>query len=92
MEDIDLLEYFLELEVWMRSGEIFLCQRKYTVDILSRFSMMGSMSINTPMVTNLEKMIDYALDLDLVDSTMYMKWIGSFDLLIFSEHPELAYG
>jgi hypothetical protein len=37
MKDIDLMHYFLGLEVWQRSGEIFLGQGKYTVEILRRF-------------------------------------------------------
>ena len=65
------MDYFLGLEVWLRSGEIFLSQREYTVEILNKFGMMGSMSMATPMVTDLEKLSDFTLDPDLVAPTMY---------------------
>jgi hypothetical protein len=41
MKDLGLMHYFLGLEVWKKPGKIFLGQGKYTVEILSRFSMMG---------------------------------------------------
>ena len=34
MKDLDLMHYFLGLEVWQKPGEIFLTQGKYAVDIL----------------------------------------------------------
>jgi hypothetical protein len=34
MKDLGLMHYFLGLEVWQRDGDIFLGQRKYTVEIL----------------------------------------------------------
>jgi hypothetical protein len=37
MKDIDMMHYFLGLEVWWRPGEIFLGQGKYAVEILKRF-------------------------------------------------------
>ena len=40
MKDLDLMHYFLGLEVWQRSDKIFLSQGKYTVDVLRRFGMM----------------------------------------------------
>jgi hypothetical protein len=33
MKDLGLMHYFLGLEVWQRSDEIFLSQGKYTVEI-----------------------------------------------------------
>jgi hypothetical protein len=39
MKDIGLMHYFLGLEVWQRSGEIFFRQGKYTLEILKRFRM-----------------------------------------------------
>jgi hypothetical protein len=71
MKDLGLMHYFLGLEVWQRQGEIFLAQGKYTVDVLKRFGMMDCKSMYTPMVTNLRKLHDYNIGLDLVDPTMY---------------------
>ena len=37
MTDIELMHYFLGLEVWQEPSQIFLGQGKYAVDILRRF-------------------------------------------------------
>jgi hypothetical protein len=47
MKDIRLMHYFLGLEVWQVSGEIFLRQGKYAVDILRRFRMEDRKSMAT---------------------------------------------
>ena len=39
MKDIDLMHYFLGMEVWQEEGHFFLGQGKYIVDILGRFHM-----------------------------------------------------
>jgi hypothetical protein len=56
MKDLDLLHYFLSLEVWQKSGEIFLSQGKYAVDVLHTFGMMDCKSMTTPMISNLKKL------------------------------------
>jgi hypothetical protein len=56
MKDIGLMHYFSGLEVWQRSGEIFLGQGKYTVEILRTFRMEDCRSMATPMVTNLRRL------------------------------------
>ncbi len=82
MKDLGLLHYFLGLEVWQRSGEIFLSQGKYTVDILRRFSTMDSKSMATPVEANLKKLREPTFDSDLVDPTMYRQLIGSLMYLV----------
>jgi hypothetical protein len=39
MKNLGLNNYFLGLEVWQRTYEIFPSQGKYTVDILKKFGM-----------------------------------------------------
>ena len=82
MKDLGLMRYFLGLEVWQRSNEIFLSKGKYTIEILSRFGMMDYKSMATPMVTNLKMLSDSALDSDLVDPIMYKQLIGSLIHLV----------
>jgi hypothetical protein len=36
MKEIGMMHYFLGLEVWKRTDEIFLSQGKYTVEILKK--------------------------------------------------------
>jgi hypothetical protein len=56
MKDIDLMHYFLGLEVWQQPGEIFLGQGKYVVDILRRFRMWDCNLVTTSMITNMKKL------------------------------------
>jgi hypothetical protein len=51
-----MMHYFLGLEVWQRTDEIFLSQGKYTVEILKKFCMIDCKSMPTPMVMDLKKM------------------------------------
>jgi hypothetical protein len=39
MKDLGLMHYFLGLEAWQRTYEIFLSQGKYNVEIMKRFGM-----------------------------------------------------
>ena len=41
MKDLDMMHYFVGLEVWQKLGEIMLSQEKYDVEILKRFRMMN---------------------------------------------------
>jgi hypothetical protein len=43
----------------------------YIVEILRIFGMVDCNSMATHMMTDMKKLSDYALDSDLVDSTMY---------------------
>jgi hypothetical protein len=44
--------------------------------------MMDCKSMDTPMETNMKKLNDSTLDLDLVDPTMYRQLIGSLMYLV----------
>jgi hypothetical protein len=39
MKDLGMMHYFLGLEAWQRTDDIFLSQGKYTMEILKKFSM-----------------------------------------------------
>ena len=53
-KDSTLMHYFLE--VYQRKDEVFLLQRKHTIDVLQRFGMMDCKSMTTPMVFSLKKL------------------------------------
>jgi hypothetical protein len=55
MKDINMMHYFLGLEVWQRPREILLGKYKYLVQILKRFWMEECKPMVTPMITNLKK-------------------------------------
>ena len=69
MKYLGLMHYFLGLEIWQSSEEIFLNQGKYAVEILKRFNMLECKSMATPMDSNLKLLADNSLE--LVDATHY---------------------
>ena len=69
MKYLGLMHYFLGLEVWKSSEEIFLNQGKYVVEILKRFNMLECKVMATPMDSNLKLLADDSLE--LVDVTHY---------------------
>lgn len=71
MKYLGLMHYFLGLEVWQRSNEIFLSQGKYTIDILKRFRMMDCKPMSTPMESNLKKLSVSAANSEFVDPSEY---------------------
>jgi hypothetical protein len=88
MKDIGLMHYFLGLEVWKVSREIFLGQGKYAVEILRRFRMEDCRPMATPMVTNMKKVItSYS---ELVDPRIYRKLIGSLMYLV-NTRPDICF-
>ena len=52
MKDLGNLKYFLGIEVARSASGIFLCQRKYTLDILSETGLLGSKPIGSPIEQN----------------------------------------
>jgi hypothetical protein len=71
MNDLGMMHYFLGLEVWQRTDEIFLIQGKYTVKILKNFSMTNYKSMLTPMVMDLKKMNEDSTDSGEIDAHLY---------------------
>jgi hypothetical protein len=69
MKEIGLMHYFLGLDVWKVSGEIFLGQGNYVIDILRKFRMEDCKPMARHMITNL-KNIDTSYS-ELVDLEIY---------------------
>jgi hypothetical protein len=80
MRNLGQMHYFLGLEVWQRSDEIFLSQGKYTLEILKIFQMIDYKSMPTPMVMDLKKMND--TDSKDIDPHLYQQLIGSLMYLV----------
>ena len=75
MHDLDVMHYFLGMEVWQDANGISSGQGKYAVEILKRFRMMECKSMTTPMASNLKLLSDSSSE--SVDATMYCQMIGS---------------
>eukprot|EP00253_Pinus_taeda_P034615 PITA_34615 len=55
MKDMDLMHYFLGMEVWQKDGEVFVSQGKYANEILKRFHMDKCKPMQTPLASNWKK-------------------------------------
>jgi hypothetical protein len=88
MKYLGSMHYFLGLEVWHSPEKIFLNQGNYTVEILKRFSMLECKSMNTPMETNLQLLVDTSLE--LVDATLYREIIGSL-MYLTNTRPDIYF-
>ena len=75
MKDLDMMHYFLIMEVWYNVDGISLGQGKHAVEILKRFRIMECNTMTTPMESNLKLLSDVSSK--SVDATMYHQMIGS---------------
>ena len=50
MNELGLLSYFLGMEITQSSQGSFLCQKNFTMKLLSKFAMENCKSITTPMI------------------------------------------
>ena len=82
MKDLGILHYFLGLEVRQKSGNIFLHQKNYTIDILKRFGMCNCQPMSTSIETNLHKLKEASAESRLVAPTLYRQIIGSLMYLV----------
>ena len=64
-----MMHYFLGLDVWKHSDEIFLNQGNYNIDILKRFGILDFKDMTTPMTTSFKLLNDDTSE--AVDATLY---------------------
>lgn len=88
MKDVGSLKYFLGIEVARNSDGIFLCQRKYTLDIISEVGCLGSKPITSPMEQQQKLALSDGPLLD--DPERYRRLIGRL-LYLLATRPDLTY-
>jgi hypothetical protein len=76
----ETMHYLLDLEVWEKLDEIFMCQGKYVVEILKKFRMMDCKSMPAQIVMNLNLLSDTSSK--LMDATIYGQMIGLLTYLM----------
>ncbi|KAL9233094.1 hypothetical protein vseg_008132 [Gypsophila vaccaria] len=88
MKDLGKLKYFLGIEVARNSTGMFLCQRKYTLDLLSETGLLGCKPVSVPMEE--KHNLALASDTPLTDGSKYRRLVGKLIYLTLTR-PELSY-
>ena len=88
MKDLGKLHYFLGIEVIRTPEGIWLSQRQYALDMLSKYGMADCKPISMPLDVNAKLSAEVG---DVVeDVTMYRKIVGSLIYLTITR-PDLSY-
>ena len=88
MKDLGELRYFLGIEVIRSPGGIWLLQRQYGLDMLSRYGMTGCKPISVPLEQNVKLSLEEGELLE--DVTVYRRIIGSLIYMTITK-PDLSY-
>jgi len=88
IKDLGLLKYFLGIEVARNAKGIFLCQRKYVLEIVEECGLLGEKPTKFLMETNHK--LSLATITFFQDPTKYRRLVGRLIYLTLT-HPELSY-
>ncbi|KAL5731634.1 hypothetical protein ACHQM5_004343 [Ranunculus cassubicifolius] len=88
MNDLGVMHYFLGLEISQENEGIFICQKKYTENLLKKFKMYGCKTVATPLINN-EKLRKEDGS-SKADASLYISLIGSL-LYLTATRPDIMY-
>ncbi|GJR40634.1 retrovirus-related pol polyprotein from transposon TNT 1-94 [Tanacetum coccineum] len=80
------MSFFLGLQISQSPKSIFINQSKYTSEIVKKYGLHSTDSVDTPIIKN--KKLDEDLQGKLVDATLYHGMIGSL-MYLTSSRPDL---
>ncbi|KAF5781204.1 putative RNA-directed DNA polymerase [Helianthus annuus] len=88
MKDLGRLKYFLGIEVLRSKQGIFMCQKKYVLDLLAETGLIDCKPADTPMIANQKLYIEETAE--PADRERYQRIVGK---LIYLSHtrPDIAY-
>lgn len=88
MTDLGKMRFFLGIEVLQKADGIFICQRKYAVEVLKRFGMIESNAVSSPIVPGVKICRD---DNGItVDETYYKQIVGSL-MYLAATRPDMMF-
>ncbi|KAG7561531.1 Zinc finger CCHC-type superfamily [Arabidopsis thaliana x Arabidopsis arenosa] len=88
MTDLGKMCYFLGVEVVQSENGIFLCQKKYAAEVLSRYGMEDCNPVNNPMVPGTKLSKD--MEGDDADPSLYKQLIGSL-MYLTATRPDIMF-
>ncbi|KAK1410403.1 hypothetical protein QVD17_36940 [Tagetes erecta] len=93
IKDLGKLKYFLGIEVLESDDGLVLSQRKYCLDLLSEFGMLGAKPVGNPIEQNLvitNKENSFKDDTELPNISQYQRLIGKLIYLTITR-PDISY-
>lgn len=88
MTDLGLLKYFLGLEVLQSKEGIFVCQKKYAVDMLKRFNMANCETSATPM--NINEKLQCEDGTEKANPSVFRSMVGGLNYLTHTR-PDISF-
>lgn len=86
MKDLGILQYFLGIEVACSPLGMYLCQRKYSLDIISDTGLLGVKHVSFPLELNHKLLLDKGSAM----TYRYRRLIGRV-IYLSTTRPELSY-
>lgn len=88
MKDLGILNYFLGIEVARSPSDMYLCQRKYILDIITETGLLGAKPVSHPIEQN--HSLAKPTGVSLANPSPYRRLVGRLIYLVVTR-PDLAY-